>query len=853
MPAKSKKKSKNRVEEEKIAPTHSRLTRAKDKKNNEDVALALARSQLDQIKLNEAKELDQNELDLALRRSLSDAPETPRAYITVGGVTHVSSAAYVAPNPELDALLSPLPIRLPPRKSPELVVLGSTLPKNKLSLVLGKESLKSPLKWGEGLLSKPKRLEPPSCSPVALPETNAELKDSSLESNNSVERKAKSEDEVEVVDTPPSSVKNSIKSIEEVHVPTPQVEMESNNTSIELIEGEESSSSASTASASTSESTSSDSASVADSITTIETGGLSGNEQSIAEIDRKQASSSKGNVGKASSDSESGFCVRMDGPDVLFESSDEAAARNPNRDGIFQRQPESSLDSSASSSEAMVPLTVSQAVINKLLLDSSDWANEESVLASIKKESLCNARYKSLAIQPKVLAHLLMKSQEVQFEKEKLALARFKSQEAMEKDYSTRLGKMYVEHKEKTVIQTAELNLKLKEVEDLKRTLEMRLKASQVMQEESSAIQKNYEEVVKDNLRLQQSSKRMWEQLKAVQDGISVSAFNPAVAVSASGNDSAHSSASFVSVASTMRSDVGRCESLSPCPTGDGKKRDRSPGVKRSGNNKVTFKKPRSRREIMEDWNEEGNRVTRTFCEDRCSEFKTLSDEVLEQMKLNVKEASDDFKAHFDGEVRDAGLSVRQRNEYRHSSFSELHMEYGIPSLEQGRTVAVLFYYGKVIGVINGVLSSRKLFTHTPSDPRKINEYINFLRSINPRCPKVEDFQIAEKNLKHINTDSRDAHDVFLEQFREMEVIGGSRKPWMKVQTYNNLQALALTRPRANTLERATLLGVAKGEFTVYHHFKYRHEIMDFYGEARTYRRDTFNSAPNSGRPLGSR
>ena len=260
MPAKSKKKSKNRVEEEKIAPPLSRLTRAKDKKNNEDVALALARSQLDQIKLNEAEELDQSVLDLALRRSLSDAPETPRAYITVGGVTHVSSAAYVAPNPELDALLSPLPIRLPPRKSSELVVLGSTLPKNKLSLVVGKENLKSPLKWGEGLLSKPKRLEPPSCSPVALPETNAELKDSNLESNNSVESKAKSEDEVEVVDTPPSSV-NSIKSIEEVHVPTPQVERDSTDTSIELIEGEESSSSASTVSVSTSESTSSDSAS----------------------------------------------------------------------------------------------------------------------------------------------------------------------------------------------------------------------------------------------------------------------------------------------------------------------------------------------------------------------------------------------------------------------------------------------------------------------------------------------------------------------------------------------------------------------------------------------------------------
>ncbi len=121
---------------------------------------------------------------------------------------------------------------------------------------------------------------------------------------------AKSEDEVEVVDTPPSSV-NSTTSIEEVHVPTPQVEMESKDTSIELIEGDESSSSATTSSASTSESTSSDSASVADSIMTIETGGLSGNEQSIAAIDGEQASSSNGNVGNAaSSNSESHYCVR---------------------------------------------------------------------------------------------------------------------------------------------------------------------------------------------------------------------------------------------------------------------------------------------------------------------------------------------------------------------------------------------------------------------------------------------------------------------------------------------------------------------------------------------------------------
>ncbi len=296
-----------------------------------------------------------------------------------------------------------------------------------------------------------------------------------------------------------------------------------------------------------------------DSITSIETGGLSGNEQSSAAIDsgaEEHSSAADDNVGIApSSESDADFSVRrrcgMDEPDIP-------------------------LDSSASSSEAMVPLTVSQAVINKLLLDSGDWANEESALASIKKAALCDARYTPLAILSKVLAHLLLKSQEVQFDKEKLALARFKSQEAMEKDFSTRLGKMYVEHKEKTVLQTVELNGKLKEVDDMKRTLEMRLKASQVLEEESSVINKHYEELVKENARLQQNSKQMWEQLKAVQDGILPTAFNPAVAVTASGNDSAHSSSSFVSLASTMRSNVGRDDN-SMSSTNDGKKRDRSP------------------------------------------------------------------------------------------------------------------------------------------------------------------------------------------------------------------------------------------------------------------------------------
>jgi hypothetical protein len=217
------------------------------------------------------------------------------------------------------------------------------------------------------VFSKSKRHEPPSCSSVDVLETSTKLQDSKSESNNSVESETKSEDEFEVVDAPTSSV-NSISSIEKEHVPTSEVAME-NDTSIEKIEGENSGSST-ISSDSSSESSPSDSVSVVDSITSIEIGGLSGNEQSSAAIDSgvdEQSSATDDNVGiAASSESDAEISVRkrcgMDEPDIP-------------------------LDSSARSSDTMVPLTVSQAVINKLLLDSSDWADEDSVLVSIKKSS----------------------------------------------------------------------------------------------------------------------------------------------------------------------------------------------------------------------------------------------------------------------------------------------------------------------------------------------------------------------------------------------------------------------------------------------------------------------------------
>ncbi len=64
-----------------------------------------------------------------------------------------------------------------------------------------------------------------------------------------------------------------------------------------------------------------------------------------------------------------------------------------------------------------------------------------------------------------MLANLLLKSQDDHYDKERLALARFRSQE--ERLQCTPWEDVRrKKHKEKTVLQTAELNGKLKEVDD---------------------------------------------------------------------------------------------------------------------------------------------------------------------------------------------------------------------------------------------------------------------------------------------------------------------------------------------------------------------------------------------------
>ena len=148
---------------------------------------------------------------------------------------------------------------------------------------------------------------------------------------------------------------------------------------------------------------------------------------------------------KANSDTE--YDVRkvcgMHEPDIKLESPETCSSSNT----------ASSSSNSASSSEGSKPVVISQAAITKLLLESTNWFDEDGVLLSMKSAGLndfTGPGAKPVAILPKTLAGLIFKSKATFYDKQQVALARIKNEEAAEENYNKRLGKLYVEHTRKT-------------------------------------------------------------------------------------------------------------------------------------------------------------------------------------------------------------------------------------------------------------------------------------------------------------------------------------------------------------------------------------------------------------------
>jgi hypothetical protein len=120
---------------------------------------------------------------------------------------------------------------------------------------------------------------------------------------------------------------------------------------------------------------------------------------------------------------------------------------------------------------------------------------------------------------------------------------------------------IYVDHNRKTNLATQKLNEKLRKVDELTDTLEKRLEASRILEEESVNFNKQHGELIQQNEQLRHDVLRLKDKLRAISNG--TLELDNCSMVAVPGNESSHS---FHSLASSLQS----------IPPHDGEKRDRS-------------------------------------------------------------------------------------------------------------------------------------------------------------------------------------------------------------------------------------------------------------------------------------
>jgi hypothetical protein len=271
------------------------------------------------------------------------------------------------------------------------------------------------------------------------------------------------------------------------------------------------------------------------------------------------------------------------------------------------------------------------------------------------------------------------------------------------------------------------------------------------------------------------------------------------------------------------------------------------------GSRNDDFKKPRSQRELIDIWNKEGTQAVHGFCESRRAHMKTQSEIVLEDWRTRLEQALTDFKVHFrmDGRLADTMATIQEKNHFSHIAFLNLQREFEIPTVEEGRTVSVHFYYGQLVGVINNVLTSRRTFAITLRDADKLDTFIKYKRSLDPQCPYVAHFFEAQRNLQDIETDARHMHDFFLGRVQAMQILNAPPDDWISHASYLELQSLIGPTTRDRRLALGEIIGKTKRQFTLYYELKARHTVIDFYSDARTHHRNAPKEQPfkHGGRP----
>jgi hypothetical protein len=228
---------------------------------------------------------------------------------------------------------------------------------------------------------------------------------------------------------------------------------------------------------------------------------------------------------------------------------------------------------------------------------------------------------------------------------------------------------------------------------------------------------------------------------------------------------------------------------------------------------------------------------------------------VLEEWRTKLEQAIADFRVQFnmDGHLSDTSMTTQEKDNFSHSTFADLHREFEIPTVEDGRSVSVHFYYGQLVNVINNVLTSRRTFAITARDHEKIDAYIKHRRALDPMDMYVASFHEAQTHLRDIENDARHMHDYFMRRIRLMEVPGASRDIWISHASYLDLQSLSRLSPKDRRLALGAIIGQTKSQFTQYHKLKSHHVVIDFYSDARTHFRNTLKEQPNfrqhGGRP----
>ncbi len=138
------------------------------------------------------------------------------------------------------------------------------------------------------------------------------------------------------------------------------------------------------------------------------------------------------------------------------------------------------------------------------------------------------------------------------------------------------------------------------------------------------------------------------------------------------------------------------------------------------------------------------------------------------------------------GHLSDTTMTTQEKDNFSHSTFADLQREFDTPTVEDGRSVSVYFYYGQLVNVINNVLASQT-FNINARNHEKIDAYIKHRRALDPMDLYVNNYHEAQNHLRDIEKDARHMHDFFMGRIRAMETPGDSRDVWISEASYLEL------------------------------------------------------------------